>query len=215
MSKISKKLYKYQITLTETGGVSEILKNECILLFKKSKYHLLVEEGGEGTNSHYHLHGILESTHKRTSNLRDCVFKPLYKRLGIPMYAITVKIQTIKGLEGSLSYIMKKNRVLTSNSIMLETVKKWVDKPKPNNLKGFTSVGRHNYVTLVTAFCDKKGITPTNWPDIRNVMADMVDEKYMFGYGNWSKEVVSKVLQYYGDSTYVLSHWDFSCNIPS
>lgn len=210
MSKISDNLYLF--TITESEGVSEELKSAYIYYFRKHEYYLLVEEGGDGHKEHYHLHGILKSSHKRTDNVRRTL-KSMYTKLNKKLTAWGTKVESVKELEGALSYVYKDKRVLCSSGIMLDNIREWVSKPKASELKGFTQVGKHNYVKIVTGYCDAKGIRPQTWQDLRHVMDDMIVEKYMFGQGNWCKEVVGKVLQYYGERRYVLSCWDQMCDI--
>ncbi len=201
----------YLLTITESGGVSDELKAELILYFRNHDFYLLVEEGGDGHKEHYHLHGILSSS-LRTDNIRRTL-RPIYKRLGKELTAWGTKISVIKELSGALSYTYKEKRVLCSSGILLNEIREWVGQPRVSDLKGFKQVGKHNYVKLVTAYCDAKGIRPQTWLDIRNVMSDMIRTQYMFGQGNWCKQVVGKVLQYYGEGRYVLSCWDQSCDI--
>ncbi len=209
-----KKIYKLDIT--EIGGVSEVLKNAYISLFKKADYYLLVEEGGEGTNSHYHLHGILSSNYKRTCDFRRKVLKPMYEELDKEITSTSVKVKEVNYLQGALSYIYKERKCIISSGILLKQIKVWKSKSSTKTLlKEWTVVRRHNYVTLVVSYCVASGVSPSTYHDLRNVMSDMCRDHYMFSSGSWSKSVVGMVLIYFGDSRYCLSCWDFLCDIPS
>lgn len=201
----------YKLDITERNGVSDELKLGFIDYFQQHDYYILVEEGGEGTEQHYHLHGILRSDHSRTDNLRRSL-KPMYKIMEKQLTTVGVRISVVSCLAGALSYVYKDKRVLTMSGILLDNITEWKSNPVKSGLKGFTQVGKHNYVQHVTSYCDAAGIRPQSWEEVRNVMSDMIREKYMFGQGNWCKEVVGKVLQYYGERKYVLAAWDMSCN---
>ncbi len=204
-------MYPYKLDITERNGVSDELKNGMIVLFKKYDYHFLVEEGGEGTKEHYHLHGILKCNYKHTYNFRIKVLKPIFKRLGKELTPWGVKIKTIKELGGALSYIYKNKRVLSQSNVMVEQIRPWINKPVDMATDRLL-IGKHNYVRTVLTYMNKRGINPTCWLDVRNVMNDMARENYCFKSGPWVKCVVGQLMQYYNDPRFMLSTWDMSCN---
>ena len=141
-----------------------------IELFKKSEYYLLVEEGGEGTLEHYHLHGIISSGYKRSNNFRAKVLKPIFEEIGKELTPVGIRITCVTHLQGALSYIYKDKRVLCSVGIMLDSIKPWISTPKKWQLKGCTMVNKHNYVRVVTDYCDRSGRSPVSWFSLRYVM---------------------------------------------
>ncbi len=217
---MSNKGYKklYLVTFTESGGVTDELKNSVVELYKKAIYHLLVEEGGEEEKSdkeiHYHLHGIISSNYGTTNNFRIKIIKPMYKNLGKECTAWGVKINNVPNLEGCLSYTYKDKRVLSSSGIQLDKIKPWKAKPKANTrLKSFTFVNQNTFLKVMVEYIDRQGIKPPScYMDVRNVMEDMMSEKYIFNIDNKLKNRVGQLLQVYGTRSYSLSHMDMLCN---
>lgn len=216
----NKSLYKklYLLTFTESGGVSQELKDSVVELFAASSYHLLVEEGGEEEKSnkevHYHLHGILGTNYSRTNNFRLKVLTPMYKKLGKELTAWGVKVSNIPNLEGCLSYTYKDRRVLSHSGILLNTIKKWKGKAETNTrLKAFTFVNQNTFLKTMVQYIDAQGITPPKcYMDIRNVMEDMMSEKFIFNVDHKMKNRIGQLLQVYGSRSFSLSHLDMMCN---
>ncbi len=205
---------KLMLTITESNGVSDELKRSYIELFEKSKYSILAEEGGPGTDEHYHLHGILSTRYKATNNFRRRVLKPMHKKLDKELTAWGVKIKEVKDVSGALSYVYKDKRILCHSGILLDTIIPWKSKTKTNiRLKEFKNVGKHNFVQELVKFIDAQGIkTPSTYLDVRNIISDMMENKYLFDFGNWTRSCIGKVLAVYGSREYSLSHLDFLCN---
>ncbi len=208
----------YLLTFTESGGVTDELKDAVVELYKKAVYHLLVEEGGEEEKSnkevHYHLHGIISSNYSTTNNFRKKVLKPMYKNLNKDCTPYGVKVNKIPNLEGCLSYTYKDKRVLSSSGILLDQIKPWKGKQKNNTrLKGFTFVNQNTFLRVMVEYIDSQGIKPPGcYTDIRNVMEDMMAEKFIFTIDHKMKNRIGQLLQVYGTRSFSLSHMDMLCN---
>lgn len=200
---------KYKVDITESGGVSQGLKNAMMKAFKKSEYYILCEEGGDGTNQHYHLHGILESNYTRTDNLRRRVFKKVYKEADVTMTNRSLVIKLVSDLEGALAYCYKEKRVLCHSGIMLDRIRPWKKKSQKHMpRKKRVRVTRTNFNNMVIWYCEEQGITPKSALDVRNVITDMMKDGYSIIPGNWVRGQVADILAYFGEVDYAKEYLD-------
>lgn len=199
----------FKLDITYAGGVPMILKDAYITLFKKSKYYLLCEEGTKVEEDvHYHLHGVIGSDYKKSSDFRRRVLKPLYEKIGLELTPVGTKIKNVTVLSGALSYCYKEKNVLCSSGILLEQIKPWKKKlGTPKLKKEVVIVGKSNFFKLVAGYCEQTGIKPTSYYDIADVRVEMRKEGYLFRSGPWLKSEIGLVLQYFGDDAYVEDCW--------
>jgi len=220
---MSQQIFHYKLDITESGGVSNELKNSFISFMKGCSYHLLVEEGGENRKEHYHLHAVVGSRYNCVKNFRKKEIKPVYQNCN-RMESFTpvgVRTRTVKpvALNGALSYCYKDKRVLTVQGIELEKIPKWVDKKRSlvsARMKKFTVVRPRQFVFHVTKYIDTSGtMHPKCYQDVRNICEDMMAKDYLFYFNNKTRSHIAAVLQLFGTRNYALSHLDYVGNFAA
>ncbi len=214
----TKVLFKklYTLSITESNGVSEELKNGFIEHMRGQPFHLLTEEGGKGSKHHYHLHAVVGSNYSTTSNYRKKTMKSLYTKIGKIESFTTVglRIKSVKeeAKAGALSYCMKDARVLTSAGIDLESIKPWKEidtQTYSKRVEQMKSVTSSNFVSEVCLYIDKNTILhPDGLNDVRNVIQQMMGDGYLFTFDNRTKNNVGRILQCYQHTQYSLNHFD-------
>lgn len=205
----------FTFAITESGGVGEKLKVGMIEFFGTFDYHLLVEEGGDGHVGHYHLHAVVGSNYAELNNFRKKKIKPLYKRLKIDPGHNGCRGAQVYSLPGALSYVYKEKRVLSSASIMVNTIEPWKIKPKKiGRMSKFTRVRDSDFVETVVDYIDSKGRKPpTDYTSVKCILEEMMLDGYLFNITNKTRNHVGQILVVFGETNYALGTLDNMCNV--
>lgn len=214
----TKVLFKklYTLSITESNGVSDVLKNGFIEFMRDQPFHLLTEEGGKDTTHHYHLHAVVGSNYSTTGNYRKKVMKKLYSKLGKTEFlkppGLAIRSVPDGGKAGALSYALKDANPLTYSGFKIEDVKPWMESDNKRYSKrvlNMTSITTSNFVHEVCLYIDKNTIIqPSGLNDVRNVVQQMMGDGYMFTFDNRTRNNVGRILQCYQSTHYSLAHFD-------
>lgn len=209
----SKKKNNYvAVTITESGDVSEDLKNQTIWFFKQFEWYLLCEEGGGLAKEHYHLHGVVLSNYKKPSDFKKYCIKPMYERatgMNMPWSAVVVK--QVVHLEGALSYCYKERKVLCTSGIMLDTIKEWKSAPGSKTKRKITIPRANQVHKHIISYCEQEGIIPKSYDCVENVMKEMIKEDIYILPSRSLKGQVGIVLSYFGENAYITDAWRWEC----
>ena len=153
---------------------------------KRHRWHILCEEGGHGTSTHYHLHGIVESNYKRSNNFRRYVVHKVYESVGKKCTARSCVIRTVSDLSGALSYCYKDQKVVCHSGFILSRIRPY-RRANSKLSKTVIRVTRSNFFSLVVGHIEQTGKDVEMYDDMRCVISEMMDEGYSFDVGNWTR----------------------------